>query len=140
MDRIEGIEIGAAIEVPCEEAQTRVLAIGKDVDPINQTVLIRGAIENIGGCLRPGQFIEARLQLADPETRFRLPSSALVRSDKTTLIFVHAPFGFLATQVRVVAEQDGYTVVTGALTGDESVAVSGIASIKASWMGLGGGE
>lgn len=140
LDRLPGVTSGTAVALPCADAKAQVMAIGPSVDPINQTVLVRAEVKGARGCLRPGQFIEGRLQLGAAKQQFRIPSSALARGSKVTMVFVHAPFGFLATPVTVLSEQDGYAVVDGGLQVGQSVAASGIAAIKAAWTGLGGSE
>jgi len=91
-------------------------------------------------CLRPGQFLQVRLRVSGGEQRYRVPQNAVARSREATLVFVHAPFGFFATEVKMVGQDNGHAIITGELRGDESVALSGLAAIKAAWMGLGGGE
>jgi cobalt-zinc-cadmium efflux system membrane fusion protein len=128
------------VELACERGGAQVTLIGHNVDPDSQTVLVRAEVREAGGCLRPGQFVQVRLKLGGTEQRYRVPSSALTRSGDQALVFVREPFGFLVKQVRVVGQEDGYTIVAGGLKGDETVAVSGLAALKAAWMGLGGGE
>jgi multidrug efflux pump subunit AcrA (membrane-fusion protein) len=112
--------------------------IGRDVDPDSQTVLVRAEAREASACLRPGQYVQVRLQLGGTDKLYRVPTNAVVHTKEMTLIFVRAPYGFVATQIQVAGQESDYTVVTGKLSGDESVAVSGLAAIKAAWMGLGG--
>lgn len=141
LGRLTGVTLGAPVELPCEDkGNAQVTLIGRNVDPDSQTVLVRAEAHDVGACLRPGQFLQVRLKLSGKERRFRLPASAVVRTREMSLVFVRAPFGFLATQVHVAGHEKDFAIVTGQLKGDESVAVSGLAAIKGAWMGLGGGE
>ncbi|MEA3413327.1 MAG: efflux RND transporter periplasmic adaptor subunit [Pseudomonadota bacterium] len=140
LERIEGVEPGAVVELPCQGEQARVLHIHRYVEPETQTVTVLAETLEDTQCLRPGQFVQVRLRLGGGGARFRVPASGLAYSGKEQMVFVHAAFGFLAVPVEVIGQADGYVVVSGDLSEDASVAVSGIAAIKAAWMGLGGGE
>lgn len=141
LGRLAGVAVGAPVELPCKDSgSAEITLIGRDVDPETQTVLVRAEAHDVGACLRPGQFLQVRLRLGGKEPRFRVPASAVVRTPQMSLVFVRAPFGFLAMQVQVAGHEGGFAIVTGKLKGDESVAVSGLAAIKGAWMGLGGSE
>jgi cobalt-zinc-cadmium efflux system membrane fusion protein len=135
VDRLKGVQAGGTVEIPCEHGEARISLIGSNVDPTNQTVLVRVQAVGSGDCLRPGQFVQVRLQLAGVERQFRIPASAVVRAGENVVAFVHEPYGFTVRAVQVVARQDGYTIVTGSLSKGEQVAVSGIAALKSIWSG-----
>lgn len=141
LGRLAGVKPGAPVQLPCaDDGNAQVTLIGHEVDPDSQTVLVRAEAHDVGACLRPGQFLQVRLKLSAKEPRFRIPASAVVRTREMSLVFVRAPFGFLAMQVQIAGHEDGFAIVTGQLQGGESVAVSGLAALKGAWMGLGGGE
>lgn len=143
VDRMQGIAVGTAVETPCPGVSANVTLIGKNVNPESQTLLVRAEVsgDDRGVCLHPGQFVQLRLKLATTQARFRVPSTAIVRSSNQYFVFVHIPAGFEPRQVEVVGKQANYTVISGgALSTSERVAISGLAAIKAAWMGIGGGE
>jgi cobalt-zinc-cadmium efflux system membrane fusion protein len=140
LDRLQGVDVGSTVELPCSKGEARVTLIGRDVDPDTQTILVRAEAHETNQCLRPGQFVQVRLRLGGTGERFRVPASAVVRNGNDCVVFVQAPFGFLAMPVQVIGQNEGYAIVTGELKAGESVAVSGLAAIKAAWMGLGGRE
>lgn len=138
LGRLAGIQPGAPVQLACEGADASVDLIGHDVDPASQTVLVRAEVFGAGSCLRPGQFVEARLQLGGADTLYRVPTNAVVRAGDKTVVFVQAPIGFLATHVEELGAEAGYSLVKGKLETGAMVAVSGLAAIKGAWMGLGG--
>ncbi|MCG6863620.1 MAG: efflux RND transporter periplasmic adaptor subunit [Chromatiaceae bacterium] len=135
LDRLQGVQPGGLVEIPCKSGEAHVDLIGRKVDPANQTVLVRAEVTGAGDCLRPGQFVEVRLQLSGTEDQLRLPSSAITRIGDTPMVFVHEAAGFAPVSVTVVAREGEYSVVTGGLAAGSKVAASGIASIKAAWTG-----
>ena len=138
LDRVTGVRPGAAVELPCPQGEATVELIGRDVDPDSQTVLVRAEVRKAQECLRPGQHVQVRLKLGSPEQLYRIPASAVVQTSELSVVFVQAPYGFAAIRVNVAGHDQGYAIVTGHIKEGESVAVSGLAAIKASWIGLGG--
>jgi len=139
LDRLQGVQPGGTVEIPCDSGEARVELIGRNVDPANQTVLVRAEVKGAGNCLRPGQFIEVRLQLNSTVEQFRIPSSAITRIGDTPMVFVHEAAGFAPVSVKIIAREGQFSIVTGGLAAGWKVAASGIASIKAAWTGRDGG-
>ena len=139
LDRFKGISTGSRVEIPCDQGDAHVSLIGRNVDPANQTVLVRAEVKDSGACLRPGQFVEVRLTLSSSVDQYRVPSSAITRIGDTTLVFAHEAVGFFSVPVEVVAREGEFSVVTGDLSVGDEVATSGIAALKAAWTGREGG-
>ena len=137
---IQGLTPGNRISVPGYHVRASLTAIGREVDPENQTVLLRGEVSEGVELLRPGQFIEVQLASVDTQKQYRLPAKAIVRSGERTIVFVQTETGFRAQAVRLLSQQDDIAVITGELTGSEHVAIQGTAALKAAWQGHGGGE
>ncbi|MEW6131955.1 MAG: efflux RND transporter periplasmic adaptor subunit [Pseudomonadota bacterium] len=132
-----GIAPGAAVSV--DGARGKVLSLGRHLDPATQTVMIRAEISQGAEKLRAGQYVEALVEAAAGEARqWQVPAPALVRHQGKTYVFVASKGGFVASEVRVLGEAASSATVTGALRGDERIAVKGIAALKAIWTG--GGE
>lgn len=140
LDRLQGVQPGGMVEIPCASGEAHVDLIGRKVDPANQTVLVRAEVQGAGNCLRPGQFVEVRLQLSGTEAQLRVPSSAITHIGGTPMVFVHEAAGFAPVGVKVVTREGEYSVVTGGLAAGSKVAASGIASLKAAWAGRYGTE
>jgi RND family efflux transporter MFP subunit len=140
LDRLTGVAPGGAVQIPCDAGEARVDLIGRKVDPANQTVLVRAEVKGAGDCLRPGQFVEVRLQLGNTEDQFRVPSSAITRIGDMPMVFVHEAAGFAPVSVKIIAREGQFSIVSGGLAAGSRVAASGIASLKAAWSGRDGGE
>lgn len=139
VDRLAGVGPGTAVQVPpCPGVKAQVMVTGQNVDLESQTVLVRASVTEAEGCLRPGQFVQVNLRMTSSEAQFRVPESALVRSGDSIFVFAHEPNGFLPIGVQLVGRDEGYAVVTGELTASQQIAVSGLAAIKAAWLGMGG--
>lgn len=135
LDRVKGVVPGAEVSLSCPQAAAAVTLVGRNVDPATQTVLVRAEVSGGADCLRPGQFTEVRMALFGVDKQFRVPASALVRTANTTVVFVRTIEGFRPQSVDVLGQDAGFAVVRSELTGDEEVAASGIAAIKAVWLG-----
>jgi membrane fusion protein, heavy metal efflux system len=135
LDRLQGVQPGGTVEIPCKSGEASVDLIGRKVDPANQTVQVRGLVRGAGDCLRPGQFLEVRLRLSGSKTQYRVPSSAITRIGNTPMVFLHEAAGFAPVAVKIVAREGDYSIVTGSLSAGSKVAASGIASLKAAWAG-----
>ena len=139
LDRLQGVQPGGGVEIPCETGEARIDLIGRKADPANQTVLVRAEVKGAGTCLRPGQFVEVRLQLRSTTEQFRVPSSAITRIGDAPIVFVQEAAGFAPVGVDIVAREGQFSIVTGELAAGSKVAASGIAALKAAWTGRDGG-
>lgn len=136
-----GVAVGAVVTVPAFGASGKILSVGRSVSSTNQTVNIRAEITHGTENLRAGQYVDA--QVSAPATAVKqwlVPTAALVRSQGKAYLFIQTKTGFLPTEVKVLGETAGATTIQGPLRGNERYVVRGVSSIKASWMGLGGGE
>jgi len=140
LDRLRGVQPGGMVKIPCDSGEARVDLIGRKVDPTNQTVRVRAEVSGAGDCMRPGQFVEARLQLSSTEEQFRVPASAITRIGDTPMVFVHEAAGFAPVGVKIIAREGQFSIVSGGLAAGSKVAASGIASLKAAWTGREGAD
>ena len=140
LDKLQSVQPGSMVELPCEGASAQVTVIGRDVDPENQTVLARAEAKEVTGCLRPGQFVQVRVATQAEQGLFLVPSGSLVRSGEQTAVFLRTASGFRVVPVEIVSEQEAKAAVRAQLSVGDEVAVSGVASLKAHWLGHGGGE
>lgn len=120
-------------------ATVRVLSVGRDAGAGTQSVQVRAAIETGAESLRPGQFVEVLLK-AGGLAGWSVPDAAVVRSSRASHVFVRSATGFRAVPVAVAGRSGPRTIVEGALTAADRVAVTGIIAIKGAWSGHGGGE
>lgn len=136
-----GLKIGASVTVPAYGAKGKLTAIGRSLSGGNQTILLRALIQDGANNLRPGQFVEATIGTAgDALDQWSIPNGALARLGNKTVIFVETPKGFRTATVTMLHEGATSSIVTGDFKGSEKIAVRGVSALKASLMGIGGGE
>lgn len=69
----------------------RIIGIEPRVDPASRLVTARAAVSNPGGGLRPGQFVEVRVQLPAEEGVIALPQTAVVTSLYGDYVYALSP-------------------------------------------------
>ncbi|MDF2117293.1 efflux RND transporter periplasmic adaptor subunit [Roseiarcaceae bacterium H3SJ34-1] len=127
---VKAIRTGAKMEIDGYPTAGRVLLVSQTVDAATQTVLIRAEVPN-NGELRPGQTAAARLGFISPgESAWEIPYSALIRRGEQASIFIAIDGGFRLIPVSLLAEDQDHVVVSGAITGKDEVAVSGISALR----------
>lgn len=134
----QGITPGAAVSV--KGASGKVLSVGRQLSAGSQTVIIRADLGKGAEQLSAGQFVEAQVAVSGGDKQWQIPASALARHQGKVYVFAQAKDGFVAMEVKVLSESPSVCAITGALRGDERIAVKGIAPLKAIWTGAGGGE
>jgi len=93
-----------------------VVQVHHTLDPRTRTLGIRIVVPNPGDRLHPGQFVEARLQLAgNHEQRLTLPTAAVLRSpDGDWQVFIEeAPGKFEPKEITVVRRLADGLVIEG---------------------------
>ncbi|MEA3641970.1 MAG: efflux RND transporter periplasmic adaptor subunit [Lamprobacter sp.] len=136
VDRIAGLAPGDRALLPTLGIEGRIITIGRLVHAQDQGVLVRAEVADGAEQLRPGQFIEVQLAATtEAGGRWRVPAAAVVRHAGEAILFVAREGGFEAISVRLIAEEEGETVVTGSLAASDRVAVKGVVEIKAAWQG-----
>lgn len=140
-DSARGVKVGAAVSVPAYGAKGKLIAIGGSLSGANQTILMRALIGDGAENLRPGQFVEASIAgTATSAAQWEVPNGAVARLGGKAMVFVETPKGFRAQEVSVLHTGAEYTVITGPFKGEEKIAIKGVSGLKASLMGIGGGE
>lgn len=139
---VAGLAPGAEVTIPAFGAGGKLLSVGRAVSAANQTVTVRAEITRGTEKLQAGQYVEALVAAPAAGTvkQWRVPVAALARSGGKTYLFVQTAKGFQAREVKVVGETADSAAIQGALKGNERYAVKGVAALKASWSGIGGGE
>ena len=114
-----------------------VINVGRSVDPVTQAVTVRAVLKEAGHAMRPGQFVSVSIladhaeALAGPV--WSVPAAAVTRSDDGHYVFVRTPAGFNVLEVLVVGADADNVYLSTDMDGDSSVAVSGVAALKALW-------
>jgi RND family efflux transporter MFP subunit len=134
---IRAIRPGARVKIDGYASPGRVILVSETTDAATQTVLVRAEVPNAGE-LRPGQTAAARISfLSSGESAWEVPYSALVRRGDKASVFVVTEGGFRLAPVTLLAEDQDHVVVSGAISGADEVAVSGITALRGILLRLG---
>lgn len=117
-----------SIEVPAlgnEKLLGKLVYVGQTIDPETRTVLVRTALDNSDGRLKPAMLASMLIE-AKPADRLVIPASAVVRENDMDHVFVAEEAGaFRLVRVKLGMEQGGQRVVLSGLKGQERVVVDG---------------
>lgn len=114
-------------------ATAKIIKISSGVEVQNQSVIIRAAVISGRELLRPGQFVQASIQTPS-DKNIIVPKNGLIRNQGTNVIFVRTKRGFNPVPVRILKEECTAFVISGALKGNEEVAVRGLVPLKGMWI------
>lgn len=141
LESTRDLKVGAAVTLPGYDAKGKLTAIGRSLSGGNQTILLRALILEGASNLRPGQFVEATISTTGSNTnQWSIPNSALTRISEKVVVFIETQKGFRSEEVAILHEGATNSIVTGNFNGGERIAVQGVSALKASLMGIGGGE
>lgn len=124
---------GSPVTVQGQDAEGILHSIGKSVNPGSQTVMVRAQMMRNIDLLKPGLKVEAKISSAT-ENLWRIPAESLARIDGKPVVFVQTPSGFREKFVETAGES-GTDVLVKGLSGNETIAVHGIAALKSSFSG-----
>ncbi|MEN8259294.1 MAG: efflux RND transporter periplasmic adaptor subunit [Pseudomonadota bacterium] len=139
-ERLHEVKLGDRVVVEQTDCRARVVLIGQNVNPNNQSVLVRAVIDRTTTPVRPGQTVSVRFVQPGKAPAFKIAAAALARSGTRNVIFVRSGHGFEIRDVELVGHENQSVIVRGDLNAGEDVAVSGVVALKADWLGLGGDE
>jgi len=116
------------IEVPAlgnRRIAGELIYVGQVVNPATRTVLVRTAIDNADGRLKPA-MLATMLIVSRPTEQLVIPASAVVRAENEDLVYVEIePGRFRATQVQMGASYNGKRVVVSGLKPGARIVVQG---------------
>lgn len=138
------LEVGAPISAtltafPGQTQQGRVIALLPSADLQTRTLTVRSELPNPDGKLRPGMFAAVRLDSTNQQDVLLLPSEALIRSGKRTLVMLAEGDGrFRPQEISIGREAAGQVQVLEGLQEGQSVVTSGqfLIDSEASLQGL----
>jgi cobalt-zinc-cadmium efflux system membrane fusion protein len=118
------------IEVPAldgEQVRGKVIYVGQTVNPQTRTVLVRIALDNVDGRLKPDMLATMLIE-GRPKEQLVVPASAVVREDNTDYVFVAVPgeeVRYRLAKVNLGPEGKGLRPVVGGLDAGARVVVDG---------------
>ncbi len=134
VDQAALLQPGMPVTVPGVGVAGRLALVESEMSGA-QTVTVRAEMGEAASTLRPGQSVEARIGALADARHWRVPSAALAWQSGGTYLFVAAPGGFRAVPVQVLSQSAATAGVTGELSGEERIAVKGVAALKSIWLG-----
>jgi membrane fusion protein, heavy metal efflux system len=129
---------GMRVDVPKQQAHGTITAILRTLNKNNQTMHVRAEIKQGAERLALGQFVETEIQTGAKANQFTVPRSALARNGQASFIFKQVKTGIEPVSVKLISEQGTLAVIEAPIKENEMIAVTGIAALKGSWLGLGG--
>lgn len=134
LEQIVGLHIGQTVRVSKIESHGKIILIGREVDPSNQTVLVRAEITDGADRLQAGQFVQVHPQITVKEQSWYVPAHAIARSGKENVIFVKTDHGFQVQPVHIISNHEQLAVISGDFQSTQFLAVTGLANLKALWL------
>ena len=127
------VVVGQTVKVAGSAASGRISALLPQLNA-SQSVLARASLVDPQKLLRPGQSVQVALTGAQTADNLVIPAAALVWKVNLPYVFVETPQGFSPTQVQVIRRNRIQAEIVG-LTAGNRVAVTGVAALKAQWLG-----
>lgn len=114
-----------AIEIPAlngEHVAGHLVYISNTVNPVTRTVLVRTAVDNANGRLKPA-MLATMLIATEAVPRLAVPVTAVIRENNLDYVFVQVKAGqFKLTEVKLTPEVNGLRpVLSGVKLGDQVV-------------------
>ncbi len=126
-----GVRIGQQVNAllpayPGESFAGKVSAILPEASLATRSVRVRVELSNRDARLKPGMTAQVRIGAGDAQSVLRVPSEALIRTGKRTLVMVAEKAGrYRPVEVRTGTESGEYTAITEGLQEGQQVVVSG---------------
>jgi membrane fusion protein, heavy metal efflux system len=138
-ERLETIKIGDKVLIENSTVSAEISVLGQSVNPENQTLLARAVVKNAQSTLRAGQKINIQI-IHEVNDAFKIVNTAIAQNEGKSFIFIRTPAGFQVSPIEIIGKQNDESIITGALTGNETIAIKGAVALKANWLGLGSAE
>ena len=141
-ERMSSIKIGDKVLVENTDITAKITLLGQSVNPKNQTILARAAIDGQQATLRAGQNVNSQIIQSSDKLTFLVPNAAIAQKEGRAYLFIRNPAGFTVSPIQVIGKQKNDSVITGTdeLNPDTEIAIRGAVALKANWLGLGGDE
>lgn len=138
-EQVQQVSVGDEVVIEAAATQAHISLIGRSVDAVTQSVLLRAVITD-SNALRPGQKLSVSLSRSTHEPLLQLPASAIMNSEGQAYVFVQNDPGFELRPVTIKGRQAQSVTISTGISRSDVIAFQGIAALKASWLGMGGGE
>lgn len=134
LEQIAGLQVGQAVNISETNSRGKIILLGRKVEPTNQTVLVRAELTEGTDRLQAGQFVQIHPEMTVKEQSWHIPTNALARSGKENVIFMRVEKGFQVQPVQIISNHEQIAVVSRNFQSNQSIAVNGLANLKALWL------
>ena len=138
LDVAQNIAINDQIVICQKSIEGRVITLGREVHDVDQGLLIRAEISQNTEQLIPGEFVQVCFIQKSDDMQFKIPRSAIFRHEGQTAVFLQTDDGFEYQAVDIIRDNGTYLIINGDLSVQQRVVVTGTATLKAAWLGMGG--
>jgi cobalt-zinc-cadmium efflux system membrane fusion protein len=139
-EQINSVKIGDQVAIVNSPATAKITLLGKSVNLINQSVMVRAVITSHQDTVRAGQSVNISVIQGNNSLAFEVPNAAIAQNEGKAYLFVRNQKGFAVVPVTVTGKQATTSMISGALKGSEQIAIKGAVALKANWLGLGSDE
>jgi membrane fusion protein, heavy metal efflux system len=134
LEQISGLQVGQAVSISETGSRGKIILIGREVEPTNQTVLVRAEITEGADRLQAGQFVQVHPEITVKEQSWHIPANAIARSGKENVIFIKTDKGFQIQPIHIISNHEQIAVISGNFQSAQPLAVTGLANLKALWL------
>ena len=138
LDLAKNVKINDRLIVCDKSVDGNVIAVGREVHAADQGVLVRAEIKQKTEQLTPGEFVEVCFIQQAENAQFEVPRTAVFRNEGLSAIFLKTEGGFIYKNIEIVKDNGNKLVISGDLSPQQMVVISGTATLKAAWLGIGG--
>ncbi|MEP7242198.1 MAG: efflux RND transporter periplasmic adaptor subunit [Gammaproteobacteria bacterium] len=126
----EGLKVSAvAAAFPARDFTGTVTGVDSRVDSVTRSVMVRAAVPNDDGALKPGMFLNVRVA-RDERDAVMIPEAALVPEQSRQFIFVVEEGKALRREVRIGRREPGKVEIVAGLRSGERVIVEGTQKVR----------
>lgn len=132
ISRAPALDRADRVVLPSFGIEGKLIRIGRTADQATQSVTAVAEFRTRKEAIRPGQAVQAILQLSGSGgPQWRVPRDAVVHHGDKNWVFVRTPEGFRATPVALASETPQYASIQGPLNAGDRVATHGMLTLLA---------
>ena len=123
-----------AVELPAfndEKFLAKIYYIGREVDPLTNSIPLVASIDNSKSRLRPGLYAKISLPVSQPKSKLMIPESAVAEHDHSVFVFRPAAADrFDRVDVILGGTHQGLVEVQSGLNAGDKIVVQGTFALK----------
>jgi len=126
----EGLQISArSVAFPTRQFAGKVVSIDSRLDPTTRSVIVRAAIPNTDGALKPGMFLTVKIQQGNEQV-VMIPEQALVPEEGRQFVFVVDAQRASKREVQIGRRKPGRVEIIAGLKAGDRVIVEGTQKVR----------